>query len=170
MPDAGGTANVIISGGQPGCTLAQAPQFVSGSAIPAGAPAGAIFPVGAFSLQAAGCGGDTLTIAITYSDPLPANVRLQKFGPPSAGAPAAWFPAPGASISSDRRTVTYTVADNGAGDNDAAAGQIADPFAPMVLPLASGDAHAVPTLSEWAVALLSLAMVVLGLRGVRRRI
>ncbi len=130
----GGLAAVVIGGGQPGCALSGAPQF-SDTGIPGGAPANASFPVGAFHFDAAGCKSDTLTVSITYPQPLPDNVQLMKYGPKTALATTSeWFPAPSASLSLDRKTVTYTVRDNGPGDSNPAEGVITDPFAPMLLP------------------------------------
>ena len=159
----GGPASVVIGGGQPGCVLDGTPSF-SDSGIPDGAPAQAEFPVGAFRFAASGCTGDTLKVTIEYPQALAANVRLMKHTP--AGG---WFPAPNASITLDRRTVTYTVQDNGPGDSNPAPGAIADPFAPMALPPGSGAA-AIPTLSEWGIALLSLLAAAFGLRAARRRV
>ncbi len=169
-PGTTGTTSVTIRGGQPGCAITGTPQF-SGTGIPPGAPANADFPVGAFSFNASGCKQDTLTVSITYPQPLADNVQLMKFGPRTALAPTSeWFPAPGADISHNRMTVTYTVADNGPGDSDFAEGAIADQFAPMALPLPPATPASIPTLSEWGLALLSLLAAAFGLRAARRRL
>jgi hypothetical protein len=161
---------VVIGGNPPGCGITGTPEF-SDTNIPDGAPSAAEFPVGVFRFAASGCTGSTLTVSITYPQPLADNVQLMKFGPRTGVEPPnqyTWFDAPGAAISQDRRTVTYTVADNGPGDSDFAEGAIADPFAPMALPLPPATPASIPTLSEWGLALLSLLAAAFGLRAARR--
>ncbi|MFE8643549.1 IPTL-CTERM sorting domain-containing protein [Sphingomonas sp. NCPPB 2930] len=68
-------------------------------------------------------------------------------------------------LSGDRRTETYSVTDNQAGDSNTAAGAIEDPFAPMVFVLAAG-VTSVPTLSEWGLMLMGL---LIGLTAWRMR-
>lgn len=63
--------------------------------------------------------------------------------------------------------MTYQVTDNGEGDNDTTAGDIADPFAPMLL---APDGVGIPTLGEWGLLLMSCllaacAMVVQSLKS-----
>ncbi|GAA6121048.1 IPTL-CTERM sorting domain-containing protein [Acidovorax sp. FG27] len=161
-----GMASVQISGGRATCTL-DSTQF--NAALSAGAPAGATQPAGVFSFRATGCPGDRLTVALTYPQPLPAGVRFFKYGPPDTGRTAAWFELRDADValSSDRRTVSYAVTDDQAGDSNPAPGVIDDPFAPMLVPQAApGDATAVPTLSHAGLALTS---ALLGLLAWRRR-
>lgn len=170
VPNSNSTATLVIGGGQPGCSLGS-PSIVGGASIPAGAPAGASFPAGALKFSTVNCPDDTLSVSITYSEPLPANVQLQKYGPASSGAQPSWFPAPNATLSPDRKTATYTVKDNGPGDNNPAIGQIDDPFAPMLLaaPPAPGGAQGIPTLSEWCLIAMSSILAMLGISRMRRR-
>ncbi|PJO36277.1 IPTL-CTERM sorting domain-containing protein [Delftia acidovorans] len=170
LPNGSGTASVVIGGGQPGCSL-NSLAIVGGAGIPSGAPAGASFPAGALNFRTANCQDDTLSVSITYSNPLPANVQLQKYGPASSGAQPSWFPAPNATLSPDRKTVTYTVKDNGPGDNNPTTGQIDDPFAPMLLaaPPAPGGAQGIPTLSDWGLIFMSSILAMLGISRMRRR-
>ncbi|WP_336694173.1 IPTL-CTERM sorting domain-containing protein [Delftia acidovorans] len=168
VPGGSGSANVVIGGGQPGCQLLGS-RIVGGTDIPKGAPAQASFPVGALMFTTAGCAGDELSVSITYPTPLPANTRLMKFGPASTGAAPSWFDAPQASLSTDRRTVSYKVKDDGPGDNDTTTpGRIDDPFAPMAIPLPANSA-AIPTLSEWGLMLLAGFMALVAATRVRRR-
>lgn len=149
-----GNAAVAITGGGNHCTLTSA-GF--NAVVPPNAPAGATQPVGVFRFTAEGCPGDTLSVSLTYPQPLPAAVRFLKFGPPAAGQPVSWFELKPAdyALSNGGRTVTYTVTDNQAGDSNTAAGVIDDPFAPMVL-LAPAGVTGVPTLSQWGLMLMSL--------------
>lgn len=63
------------------------------------------------------------------------------------------------------------VQDNGVGDNGPAAGQIADPFAPVLIAAVPGPgATAIPALNEWGVIRLSLMAASLGILAVRRRL
>ncbi len=164
LPGTSGNAAVAITGGGPNCTLMSA-GF--NAVVPPDPPAGSSQPVGVFRFSAEGCPGDTLSVSLTYPQPLPAGVRFLKFGPPAAGQPAAWFELQAASyaLSGDRRTVTYSVTDNQAGDSNTAAGAIEDPFAPMVFLLAAG-VTSVPTLSEWGLMLMGL---LIGLTAWRMR-
>lgn len=79
-----------------------------------------------------------------------------------------WYvlPASHAAISGDRLSATLTLTDGRLGDHDGLPNQyIQDPggFA-----IKAAGAQAIPTLSEWALALLSLLVATLGLRAARR--
>lgn len=161
----GGAASVIITGPS-GCTIAS-PQITS---VPPGGvptPPGASFPLGVFRFNAAGagCNGAALTVRVDYPSGRLASLQPRKYGPSAAGMSAAWFPH--GVVAGD--SVTYTVTDNGTGDNDPAVGLISDPFAPTLWVQATGQAHAIPTLSEWGVAVLSLVMIGACLGGLRRQ-
>lgn len=98
-------------------------------------------------------------------------MQLQKYGPQSLGAPPSWFPYPKATLSLDRKTVTYTVGDHGPADSNANLGETAAPFIPLMMPLApGGGARNIPTLSEWGLTLPSLLTTALGRRLALRRI
>lgn len=170
---AGGDALVQISGTPPGCVL------VPGSAKvgPTGSnpPVGASFPLGVFEFSATACANANLKVAITYPQAL-TGMQLQKFGPATPGQPATWFAPPGLALSHGDMTVSYTVADNGAGDNNAVLGDIADPFAPMVITAPPGPGTGpgtatltpVPTLGHWAMLMLAAMAASLGLGRMRR--
>lgn len=109
-------------------------------------------------------------MTITYPEPLPAGVQFWKYGPATAAmggvvAPSSWFQLSGVTLSVDRKTVTYSITDNGVGDSDATVGSIRDPFAPVIAP-AMGSPAAIPVDAPWALVSLSF---LLGLLGVRRQ-
>jgi hypothetical protein len=164
VPGMTGTVTATLSGGGASCTLVPADTVF---ASPGSAPAGYVLPNGGFQFHAAGCVG-SVTMTLAYPQALPAGVQFWKFGPATAGAAVStWFQWSGATPSPDRKTVGYTILDNGIGDADPANGSIRDPFAPA-LP-GAGALAGIPTLSEWALALLSLALGVLGWRNMRVR-
>ncbi len=139
----GGSADVQV-GAPPGCTIANA-QF--GTTVPAGAPAGASTPRGVLSFTASGAGCDNATLSVRINYPAGSLSGLQpyKFGPASAGAAPTWFPH-GVVVGD---SVTYSVTDNGVGDNDTQLGSIVDPFAPLLLAAGPSGAVSIPTMSEW---------------------
>lgn len=166
-PGMAGPATATLSGGGPTCTL-EATSGFAGLSNPA--PAGATMPYGEYAFQSTGCTG-TVTMTITYPQPLPAGIQFWKYGPPTpavGGAVAAstWFQLGGATLSADRLSVTYTVTDNGAGDSDATPGRISDPFALAAGPV-GGGAVAIPVDAPWALGLLSAVLGFLGFRKQR---
>ncbi len=127
VPGLAGTATGTLAGGGASCTLVAGSGF---GVAPQPAPLGVTLAHGAFVFEATGCAG-SVTITLDYPEPLPEGVRFWKYGPESAGAPAShWFGWSGATLSPDRRTVRYTIADNGPGDANPVQGDIRDPFAP----------------------------------------
>lgn len=157
VPGMSGTATAVITGGGASCTFEPGTAF----AVPASTPVNRSLPYGGFEFVASGCAG-SITVAITYPDPLPANIQFWKFGPTTAGgSTSSWMPWT-ATLSPDRRTVTYSVTDNGVGDSNNTLGIIRDPFALAL----GGDAAAIPVDNPWA--LVALAGV-LGWLGVRRQ-
>jgi hypothetical protein len=159
----GGSADVQV-GAPPGCTIANA-QF--GTTVPAGASAGASFPLGVLSFTASGAGCDNATLSVRVDYPAGSLSGLQpyKYGPATGGAAFTWFPH--GTITGD--TVTYSVTDNGVGDNSLTPGVIEDPFAPVLLALGPGGATAIPTMSEWGLIVLSLLAALMGMGNLRRR-
>ncbi|MET4576215.1 choice-of-anchor U domain-containing protein [Ottowia thiooxydans] len=154
---------------QPACMLSSTPSFTARSTEDLqsqGAPLGAAAPLGVLRFQATGCGLDEITrVVISYPAGALAGLQAYKYGPPETGAAPNWF-AHGA-ISGD--TVTYTMVNDGVGDNDSDTAAIDDPFAPLAVspkePVTSG-LRAVPTLGQWGLMLL---IAVAGLLGGRMR-
>jgi len=153
VPGMTGAASATLAGGGAGCIL----QPGTGFSATAAKPGGKRLPYGQFAFQAVGCDpGSSVTLTLTYPQPLAADATFWKFGPPTAGAAPAWFQWTGATLSSDRRSVSYVLTDNGPGDSDPAAGRFSDPFAPAV---AAADPAAapvsIPVDAPWMLALLS---------------
>lgn len=149
VPGMAGTATATLTGGGPGCTLDSAnTRFMAAVSLPAGRTA----PHGGFEFRATGCTG-SVTVALAYPDPLPAGVAFWKFGPATPAAASSWFQWSGATLSGDRRTVSYTIADNGVGDADPATGVLRDPFVPALG--GAADAVGIPVDAPWALALIS---------------
>lgn len=163
-PGGAGPVSVVVNGGGPTCTLVGSDTSIT--TPPAGAPAQLAFPYGVFQFRASGCvTGSTLQIGITYPNPLPANIEFWKYGPAVPAAASTWFVYPGTTLSPDRRTVTYSVTDNGVGDSDSANGVVLDPLGAALAPPALG-ATPVPGLSPAGVALATLMIAfAMGWRG-----
>ena len=159
VPGMSGPATATLSGGGASCTLLPSSGFGN---VPSGAapPPGTTMSYGAFEFEAAGC-ITSVTMTLTYPDPLPPNVQFWKYGPATPLATTStWFKWNGASLSVDRKTVSYTIVDNGIGDSDFSVGAVRDPFAPAIGPAVAPPAGvaSIPTLSQWGLALLSLLM------------
>jgi len=131
-------------------------------------------PLGLVLRRVAGNGDAQVTVRFTA--PVPQGAIYFKYGPSPEGlgctgaaacAQPHWYALPGAQFAPDGLSVTFTLADGGAGDSDAVPGQITDPGLPVLLAAPPGGAQAIPTLSAWALALLSLLAAGLGAR--RRR-
>ncbi|RYE42377.1 MAG: IPTL-CTERM sorting domain-containing protein [Hyphomicrobiales bacterium] len=165
-PGVVGSITMGLGGGSTSCTLTST-NF--NAPLPAGALAGATLPVGVFAFRATGCSDESLEVKITYPQSLPPGVRFFKYGPPAPGRANTWYElVTGANLilGNDRRTVTYTVADNQAGDSNPMRGVIEDPFAPMLIPAAPTSVASIPTLSHTALVGLG---AILALFAWRRR-
>jgi hypothetical protein len=141
-------------------------------ALPAPAPAGVTLPAGATKVVLnTGTPGTSTTVTLRFSS-IPEGAQLYKYGKENGiNDTAKWFAYP-ATIDRAAGTVTYTLTDGQKGDNDwTVNGVIDDPVGLGVA--AAGGAGAgisgVPTLSEWAMALLAGFMLLVGARQVRRR-
>jgi hypothetical protein len=130
-------------------------------------PSGYSFPYGVFGFITNSCGSSAaLTFTATYPADLPTDMVFYKFGPTASNTTPHWYTHPFTRV--DSKTISYTVTDGGAGDDDLVAnGVVVDDGGPG-FPLAV-NTTAIPTLSEWALALLAMLMAGLGLRGAKRR-
>ena len=96
-----------------------------------------------------GCSeGATVTVTVDYGRTLSPKSRYWKVGED------AWYPLEDAIVSGS--TVTFSITDNGPGDDDDTPGRIADPSG-LVIESAQAVTQ-VPTLSGWALALLPMLL------------
>ena len=103
------------------------------SSIATPPPSTVELPQGIVALQlATGTAGSSATVVLTYPEPLPAGTTYYKFGKTLANPTDHWYEFSGAVISGN--TITLTLTDGGAGDNDLAANSlIDDPGGPALL-------------------------------------
>ena len=155
------TASLV---GPLGCGFDRA-EFIPFTGNPGSPPAsnvtaGYVFAQGLFDFAVGGCPNtSTVTITMTYPQSFPASAVYMKYGPTQITATPHWYVFPGASISGN--TVTLTITDGEAGDDDLVAnGSIVDPGGVAV---AGGSVAAIPTLSQWG--LLLLALLLTGVTG-----
>ncbi len=160
-PPGGSAITASFTGGSATCGY-ESTQFPSAAAVGSALPAGFSFAQGAFGFTTTQCGeGATLTLTLTFEQPLATGTTLFKFN----GSTWAAFPA---SITGN--TVTYTVTDGGAGDSNPVDGVITDPVAVGVPVVAAAiNPTPVPTLGQWALVLLSLMAAALGMGTLRRK-
>jgi hypothetical protein len=162
-----GPARAVISGGTWVVDTANSAGFIPVTGHPKSPPylpAGYSFPQGLLDFQLInGAAGSAATVTITYPTALPIGTVYWKYGPSPAGfncsgagcALPHWYVMP-AVIAGN--TVTLTIVDGGVGDDDLAANSvIVDQGGPGVP--GAGTVVGVPTLSEWAMALLALLLV-----------
>ena len=164
----GGTITAQASGGWVFTRAAVLPAPAQGTA---GLPAGATFPYGLVDFELAlGQAGTQATVVLAYPGTLPPGARAAyyKYGRTQANPTPHWYVFGGAQVNTANNTVTLTLQDGGAGDDDLAAnGAIRDPGGLALLPAGSG-AVAIPTLGEWALALLAGVLGLFSLGALRR--
>jgi uncharacterized protein YccT (UPF0319 family) len=164
-----GAATATLSGGGASCTLNPTSGF---GTVSHPATSDKPMPYGEYAFESTSCAG-TVTMTITYPKELPTGVQFWKYGPPADAvggvvAASTWFQLSGVTLSGDRKTVTYSIRDNGVGDSDGTVGSIRDPFAPVVLAAAS-DPAAIPVDAPWALVSLSAMLGLLAVRWQRRQ-
>ncbi len=161
----GGNVTAAITGGTCIGFATGTPSFI---AAPTPLPPGITFPYGVFGFTATFCGQNgTVTLTLTYPNPLPAGTQYWKYGPTADNATPHWYVLP-ATITGD--TATFTIADGGLGDDTPGApdGVIVDQGGPGVPGGGAGDAMGIPTLSVWGLLLFSGLLGLLGFRRPRR--
>lgn len=155
-----------VVGGGVNCRLSEPPQVVAAPGIPR---PGVVVPNGLLKLNTDGCdAGALVTVKLTYPSDLPSGAEYWKWGRTSDNTAQHWYRIP---ATLQGRVVSFVLRDGGLGDDDLVAnGRVEDPSALVVPAAAVGDGTpaAIPSLSEWAVALLSLMMGGLAIR-LRRR-
>ena len=146
----GGTVTADITGGTCiGFANNPSPSF---PAAPTPLPPGVTFPYGLFEFTAVCPSNGSITLTMTYPNPLPPGTQYWKFGPTADNNSPHWYVLP-ASLAGN--TATFTITDGGLGDDDLTAdGFIVDQGGPGV-PSFVDSAAGIPTLSEWALLLLS---------------
>lgn len=159
----GGNARVLVSG--PGACAVE-PNSVQINSTGPSLPANARAPLGIVRFTATGCSNATLSVQVTYPAGSLSGLSIRKYGPFGSGGSVqtGWFTPAGLTLSTDAGgdVVTYSVTDNGNGDNDPTQGVISDPLAPLLISDAAG-AQAVPTLSPWALLVLAALLGVCSL-------
>lgn len=118
-------------------------------------------------------------VTVCFSAPVPVGAVYLKYGPSPDGLNCTgaaclqphWYALPGAQFAPDGLSVSFTLTDGGAGDDDGAANrQISDPGMPVLLAAASACAQAIRTLGPWGLAWLTLLAACAGLLARRRLI
>lgn len=147
----GGTTAILSAHG---CTAVASAAFIAPPDSPT-KPADYVFPFDLLDFTLTGCSTLTggVTVDIQYSQPFPSGT-LQLFK-----AESGQYFQYGATLGADR--VTFTLTDNGYGDEDATVGTIHDPagvglyVAPVVTP--------VPSTPLWLQWLMALGVLIMGL-------
>ena len=100
---------------------------------------------------------------------MPAGTQYWKWGPTPGNPVAHWYVMPGSNVSGN--SVTFSITDGSFGDDDVTAnGTIVDQGGPGVPPGSGvGAAVHIPTLSEYALALLAMLLASMGALRLRRR-
>ncbi|WP_423456465.1 IPTL-CTERM sorting domain-containing protein [Ottowia sp. VDI28] len=158
-PVSGGKADrVRITSDINGCKLQDAaPRWLQ---APGPLPAHATAPLGALAFTVLECPAGTLTVQVDYPADSLAGLTAYKHGP------GGWFAHGSTHANGD--SVTYTVADDDAGDSDPTPGVIEDPHAMLHLVAPPAALQPVPTLSTWSLGLLGVLASLLGAGRVRR--
>ena len=157
----GGTVVAQIVSGSAGCSI----DLNNTTAFTPPSFNGTTPPYGGLKLKLTGCNpGETVQVSTTW--PNMAGLTFQKYGPtPTSSGNSIYYTPNGVSVAGN--TVTYSITDNGLGDDTftGADGVINDPAVPVSL---AAIAAGIPTLSEWGLIILS-ALLALGTLVVMRR-
>ena len=145
----------------------QAASFAAVTSTGTSGPPNVNFPHGLLNLNLnQGTANSTASVTVTYPSALPQGSVYWKYGKTLANPVPHWYVFAGAVISG--ATVTLTLTDGGAGDDDLTGnGVIVDPGGvgvPVDLSITG-----VPALSLWRLGLLGFGLMALGLLGVRRK-
>lgn len=148
-PSPGGPVHASMTGG----------SVVSGSArfVPAPSTGSNVeFPYGVFTFSATSQPGGTVTVTLTFPEPLPVGTKIMK------QIDGAWIDWTSRSTLVGR-VLTFSITDGAYGDTNPAAGLISDPIGPA-LPATVGPGpgpapNPIPTLTELAQIMMMLAMI-----------
>jgi len=154
-----GPGSISFTGGGAGCAFDTAnTRFMAAAQV----PAGKVAPQGAFTFRLTGCAGATVAVTTTWPQPV---ADFTKYSTRSGG-----FIAPANLTGLGGNTVSFTVTDDGAGDDDVTTpGVITDPGMALAAAAPAPGATAIPTLGEWALALLAGLLGLVAMGTLRRR-
>ena len=161
----GGGMSLRIANVSAACTLTNA-QFTDQAALPGpqrmSLPAGYTYPLAAVDFTADHCGpGSDLTVTLGFPGGVPAGAVLMKY---DASANPPWQTFTPDSVGNNE--VTYTISDDGPLDTSKMPGQFIDPVI-LAVPAPAGP-HAIPTLNQWGLLLLSLLAGLAGAAALAR--
>ncbi|MBF5006650.1 M36 family metallopeptidase [Diaphorobacter caeni] len=176
-PNGQGTVTITVNGSTtalPATAEFANDQFGNESTVAVPALPGYGFPFGlaGFKLQNVGA-NNTVTLRIKYPADIPAGAEYWKYGKTTPTGRPQWFKIPMTQVASD--TVDITLTDGAQGDSDATAdGTITDPgglaVAAAVPPVTGGTAITpVPSLSQWALVMLSMGLAWMAWMGFASR-
>ncbi|WOO31815.1 IPTL-CTERM sorting domain-containing protein [Diaphorobacter limosus] len=112
--------------------------------------------------------GTGAIVVLTCLQLLPAGTVYYKYGKMAGNPTAHWYPFAGATISGS--TITLTLTDGADGDDDLQQNSaITDPGGPVMPMGVPVGAASIPTLSEWALLLLSTLTGLFALAWLRGR-
>ena len=114
-----------------------------------------------------GTSGSDATVVVQYTTAVPAGAVYMKYGKTATNPTDHWYQlaANRAVFAADRMSVTLTLTDGGAGDNDLTANStIVDPGGPALV-----TPDPIPTLSEWAMIFLASLMGMFAYTRMRRQ-
>ncbi|MET4579987.1 beta strand repeat-containing protein [Ottowia thiooxydans] len=159
-----GLATATISGGGPRCAFdldSGNTGFIAATAPP---PPGRLLNQGLFKFKLVGCDASPVRVTVTWPTAVTAYIKYGK-AEPSAGTNS-YFAPTGLNVAG--QVVAFTVTDGQQGDDDwAVNGEIIDPSGPLVSD--GGAPKAIPTLNQWALALLALLCLYAAGYASRRR-
>jgi hypothetical protein len=114
-----------------------------------------------------GASGTNATVVVHYTTAVPAGAVYMKYGKTATNLTNHWYQLDASRVefAADRMSVTLTLTDGGAGDNDLAANNtIVDPGGPALV-----TPDPIPTLSEWAMIFLASLMGMFAYSRMRRQ-
>ena len=147
-PSPGGPVDTSVTGG----------SVVSGSAQFVPAPttgANVEFPYGVFTFSATSQPGGTVTVTLTFPEPLPSGTKIMK------QIDGAWVDWTSRSTLVGR-VLSFSITDGAYGDTNPLAGIISDPIGPAI-PTTVGPGpgpipNPIPTLQSWEILLMIISM------------
>jgi hypothetical protein len=159
-PSPGGPVDTSVTGG----------SVVTGSAQFLPAPSmgpNVEFPYGVFTFSATSQAGGTVTVTLTFPEPLPVGTKIMK---QIGGTWVDWT----SRSTVVGRVLSFSITDGAYGDTNPLAGLISDPIGPaipaIVGPGPGPTPTPIPTLTEWAQIMMMLMMIATaGLYGWRMR-